>query len=168
MSPDLYRKRLHRVLASLRSPARIFDARLLSYDTGSIISMLLSDNNLDQPDWGQEKPAVAGDMTIEEVPGLGEEFSKSFGALDKKVEERLSCGEKLNISGKVLNLNDPSNMRSSGNYLYHPNFIGVGIDGQNPEFFTGTYLTKMVSRTNTIEEVWRAAPAKSGSGNPEK
>jgi len=79
--------------------------------------MVLSDNNLDHPDWGQEKPAVAGDMTIEEVPDLREEFSKYFGAIDKKVEEILSCGEKLNISGKMLNLFDPYNIRSSGKQL---------------------------------------------------
>ena len=161
LSPDLYRKKLDRILASLRSPAKVFDARLLSYDTGSIISMVLADNNLAQPDWEQEKPAIAGDISIEEVPGLGEEFSKHFDAIDKKVGEILSNGEKLNISGKKLEFFDPYNTRSSGNYLYHPNFIGVGIDGQKPEFFTGTYLTKMVSHTRTIEEVWRAARAKS-------
>lgn len=165
LSPDLYRRRLDRILAGLRSPAKIFNARLLSYDTGSIIRIVLADNILNQPDWGQERPATSGDITAQEVPGLREEFSKYFGEIDKRVEELLHGGEKLNISGKKLALFDPYNVRSSGNYLYHPNFIGIAADGDKPEFLTGTYLTKMVSRTLMIEETWRAAPAVRNESN---
>ena len=160
LSPDLYRRRLDRILAGLRSPAKIFDARLLSYDTGSIIRMVLTDNNLNQPDWGKENPAASGDITAQEAPGLREEFSKYFGAIDNKVHELLRGGERLNISGKKLTLFDPYNVRSSVNYLYHPNFIGVSADGGKPEFFTGTYLTKIEPHSRTIEEVWQAVPIK--------
>lgn len=159
LSPELYRRRLDRILAGLRSPAKVFDARLLSYDTGSLIRMVLTDNNLYTPDWDKEKPGAAGDIAAQEVSGLREEFGKYFAAIDKKVEELLRGGEKLNLSGKKLASYDSYNVRSSGNYLYHPNFIGIAADGEKPEFLTGTFLTKMASRTTTIEETWRAAPA---------
>lgn len=156
LSPDSYSRRLGGILTGLRSPTNVFNARLLSYNTGSIIRLVLADNNLSQPDWEQEKQASSGDITAQEVPGLREEFSKYFGEIDRKVEELLRRGEKLNISGKKLALFDPYNIRSSGNYLYHPNFIGVAADGEKPEFLAGTFLTKMLSHTTTIEEIWRA------------
>lgn len=156
LSQDSYRRRLDGILAGLRSPANIFTARLLSYDTGSIIRLVLADNDLKQPDWTQESPAATRDITEQEVPGLREEFSKYFGEIDRKVEELLRRGEKLNISGKKLTLFDPYNIRSSGNYLYHPNFIGVSADGEKPEFLAGTFLTKMMDHTATVEEIWRA------------
>lgn len=154
LSPDLYRKRLARVLTGLRSPENIFDARLISYDTGSLIHMVIVDNNLDQPVWAEEKPRTA--ITAPEVRGIRAGSDKYFGAIDSKVQELLSKGEKLNISGKKLTSFDPYNVRSSGNYLYHPNFIGVTTDGEEPEFFAGTFITKMVSHGKTIEEAWRA------------
>lgn len=156
LSPDLYRKKLNRILSGLRSTEKIFDARLLSYDTGSIIRIVVAENNLDLPNWGQERAAASGDISAQEVPGLREEFSKYFGEIDKKVEELLRGGERLNFSGKKLPIFDPYNVRSSGSYLYHPNFIGIATDGEKPEFLTGTYLTKMVPHTDTIEEIWRA------------
>ncbi len=156
LSPDLYRKRLNRILSALRSTEKLFDARLLSYDTGSLIRMVIAGNDLEQPDWGQEKPGTS--VTAREVPGLREEFSKYFGAIDKKVKELLSEGEKLDISGKTLTLFDPYNVRSSGNYIYHPDFIGVSTDGGKPDFFTGTYITKMAPQSRTIEEAWQAVP----------
>jgi len=155
LSPDLYRKRLARILSGLRSPERIFDARLISYDTGSLIRMVMVDNDLDHPDWGQEKPCTA--ITVQEIPGIREELEKYFGAIDKTVQELLYKGEKLTISGKLTSF-DPYNVRSSGNYLYHPNFIGVTTDGEKQNFFTGTFITKMASHSRTIEEAWRAVP----------
>jgi len=154
LSSDLYRKRLDRILLRLRSPEKIFDARLLSYDTGSLIRMVIADNGMDQPDWAQEKPCA--DIPSQEVPGIREEFDKYFSAIDKKVQELLSAAEKMDISGRTLTGFDPYNVRSSGNYLYHPNFIGVANDGEKPEFFTGTFVTKMAPRSRTIEEAWRA------------
>ena len=158
LSPELYRKRLDRILLGLRSPKNIFDARLLSYDTGSLIRMVMADNSLDQPDWAQEKPCTG--IPSQEASDIREEFDKYFSAIDKEVQELLSGAEKLDISGRTLTGFDPYNVRSSGNYLYHPNFIGVTNHGEKPEFFTGTFITKMVSRTKTIEEAWRAVPTK--------
>lgn len=159
LSPDSYRKRLNKIQSGLRSPAKIFDARLLSYDTGSIIRMLTTDNNQAQPDWEQEKPGA--NITPQEVPGLRDEFSKYFGAIDKKVQDLLAGGEKLDLSGKTLSFFDPYNARSSGNYLYHPNFIGVSTDGEKPDLLTGTFITKMAPQSRkTIEEAWQAALAK--------
>jgi hypothetical protein len=154
LSPDLYSKRLARILSALRSPEKIFDARLISYDTGSLIRMVIVGNNLDHPAWAEENPCTA--ITAQEIPGIREEFEKYFGATDKKVQELLSNGEKLDISGKKLTSFDPYNVRSSGNYLYHPNFIGVTTDGEKPDFFAGTFITKMASYGRTIEEAWRA------------
>jgi len=154
LSPNLYRKRLAKILSGLRSPEKIFDARLISYDTGSLIRMVTVDNNLHHPVWAEEKPCTT--ITAHEVPGIREEFDKYFGAIDKKVQELLAGAEKLDIAGKTLTGFDPYNVRSSGNYLYHPNFIGVTTDGEKPDFFTGTFITKMAPRSRTIEEAWRA------------
>ncbi|MDA8244460.1 MAG: hypothetical protein M0025_10130, partial [Elusimicrobia bacterium] len=143
------------IISGLRSPEKIFDARLLSYDTGSIIRMVTTDNNQTRPDWVREKPGT--DIIAREVPGLREEFNKYFGAIDEKVQELLAGGEKLDLSGKRLALFDPYNVRSSGNYLYHPDFIGVKTDGGKQDLFTGTYITKMAAQNRkTIEEAWRA------------
>lgn len=158
LSPDLYRKRLDRILLGLRSTENIFDARLLSYDTGSLLRMVMADNGLDQPDWAQETPYTA--IPSQEVPGIREAFDKYFSAIDKKVQELLSKAEKLDISGRKLTGFDPYNVRSSGDYLYHPNFIGVATDGEKPDFFTGTFVTKMAPRSRTIEEAWRAVVTK--------
>ncbi len=75
----------------------------------------------------------------------------------------LRRGEKLAISGKKLALFDPYNVRSSGDYLYHPYFVGIGTDKKDPELLTGTYVTKMRGRTRAIKEIWRAAPGQTQS-----
>jgi len=157
LSPDLYRRRLDRILAGLRSPAKSFDARLLSYDTGCLIRIISADNGPELPNWGMEMPAAQDDAEAADVPGLGMEFDRYFGEIDRKVTDILASGVKLNISGKKLALFDPYNVRSSGDYLYHPYFVGIGSDKKNPELLTGTYVTQMKGRTRIIEETWRAA-----------
>ena len=158
LSPDLYRRRLDRLSAGLRSPAKILDARLLSYYTGCLIRIISKNNGFELPDWGIEKAAAPDDPKAAAVPGLDAEFNKYFGEIDKKLKDILARGEKLDISGKDLLLWDPYNVRSSGDYLYHPYLVGVGTDKKNPELLMGTYVTRMKGRTRTIEAAWRAAP----------
>lgn len=158
LSPGLYQKELGAIVTALRSPAKIFDARLLSYDTGCLIRIILADNVLGPPDWGKEQATAQDDTEAADVPGLDTEFDRYFGEIDKKVKDILASGEKLDISsGKELLLFDPYNVRSSGDCLYHPYIVGIGTDKKNPELFTGTYVTKMKGHTRAIEEVWRAA-----------
>jgi len=158
LSSGLYRKRLDRILAGLRSPAKIFDARLLSYDTGCLIRIISKNNDFELPNWDREKAAAPDDLEAAAVPGLDAEFDRYFGEIDKKLKDILARGEKLDISGENLLLWDPYNVRSSGDHLYHPHIVGVGTDKKNPELLMGTYVTKMKGRTRAIEAIWRAAP----------
>lgn len=163
LSPGLYQKELGAIVTALRSPEKIFDARLLSYDTGCLIRIILADNALGQPDWGREQAAAMDDTEAADVPGLDTEFERYFGEIDKKVKDILASGEKLDISGKELLLFDPYNVRSSGDYLYHPHIVGIGTDKKKPELLMGTYVTKMKGHTRAIEDVWRAAPGQTQS-----
>lgn len=157
LSPGLYQKELDAIVTALRSPAKIFDARLLSYDTGCLIRIISADNGLEPANWGTEKPAALNDTEATDVPGLDAEFDRYFGEIDKKVKDILAGGENLDTSEKSLLLFDPYNVRSSGDYLYHPNIVGIGTDKKHMELLMGTYVTKMKGRTRAIKEIWRAA-----------
>lgn len=156
LNPELYRKALAGAVSNISSPEKVFDVRLLSYTLGALIQTLLAAQGLDRPALKQqshagETPAAAA------IPDLGKEFEEYFSKIDKAIREVLEKGEKLDLAGKNLQLFDPYNLRASGEYLYHPHFIGVETPGKGTEFLSGIYVTKMAGRTRAIEEAWRAA-----------
>jgi hypothetical protein len=156
LSPELYHVELENTLRRLRAPANVFDARKISYDTGAVLRLVLRGAGVSMPDWEKEKPAGA-ETAGADISDLRGEFENYFNEIDKKVKDALSGAGKLDITGKKLFGFDPYNMRSSGNYLYHPHFIAVAAEGEEPEFIMGTFVTKMAARSRTIEEAWKAA-----------
>ena len=129
---------------------------MLSYDTGCLIWIISKNNGFELPNWDREKAAAPDDLEAAAVPGLDAEFDRYFGEMDKKLKDILARGEKLDISGKNLLLWDPYNVRSSGNRLYHPNFIMCG--DSEPQVIMGTFVTVMKEQTRELESVYKVRP----------
>jgi hypothetical protein len=154
INPLHYKSKLNSCISNLENPDLIFDIRRISYDTGSIIQSIIRNNQLDQIDWSKgtevpssEIPSVTVDLT--------DSFEKYYDKIDKGINNALLQAEKMKISGMTLLGFDPYNVRSSGQYLYHPHFIKYGPNEQDGHFLMGTYITKMKAHTRIIEEAYR-------------
>ena len=88
------------------------------------------------------------------LPDLRVEYREYYEAIDKRMQDVFACAEKLDLGETTLLLFDPYNVRSSGDYLYHPHFLGYGTHELPANFLKGTYITRMKSHTSTIVEIW--------------
>ncbi len=153
INAEAYGKKMARALNNLRSREKVFDVRLLSYDSGALIAGLLRENGLPPVDWREEsKTAFTGSAAL---PDLEQEFQAYFGGIDKMVQEALSRAEKIGPDRTSLICFDSYNVRSSGDYLYHPNFISIGSSEKDQKFLMGPHITKMKDRTAEIQEIWQ-------------
>jgi len=158
LNAEVYGKKYGRALNNLRSREKVFDVRLLSYDSGALIARLLRENGLPPVDWREEsKIAFTGPATL---PDLEQDFQAYFGGIDKMVQEALSRAEKIGPDRTSLICFDSYNVRSSGDYLYHPNFISIGRSEKDQKFLMGPHVTKMKERTAEILEIWRVPAQK--------
>ena len=158
LNPGIYLRQLEKRLASLRSPEKVFDARLISYTSGAVLHHLRLEHSLAPADCAGA-PGLSA-TALPAIPALGVEHGNYFGAIDRLVVEKLAGAEKLKLQDAELTGFDPYNVRASGEYLYHPHFIAVSRGEKPAEFMMGPHITKMRARTRQIAEVWRPAPEK--------
>ena len=154
INPELYRIKLNKCISNLKNPNLIFNIRRISYDSGSIIQSIIHNNQLEQIEWDEESSVLDSEIHVSSVD-LGASFQKYYDKIDKRINNNLEQAEKLEISGMTLFGFDPYNVRSSGSYLYHPHFIGYGVNEKDSRFQMGTYITKMKDHSRIIEEAYR-------------
>ena len=153
LDATLYREEFKKCISSLRTTYKIFDIRLLSYSTGCIIHTIRNGNALEQIDWSQATPGTREGPGVV-LPDLRVKHREYYEDIDKRIQDVLARAEKLDLGETTLLLFDPYNVRFSGDYLYHPHFLGYGTHELPVNFLKGAYITRMKSRTRTIEEIW--------------
>ena len=157
IAPGLYREKLERSLSNLLARDKVFDVRLVCYSAGALLQTIIRGNGLEQVAWAEAAAADAAALPAD--PDLEPAFQKYYGEIDKRVQDALARSEKVELAGMTLLAFDPYNVRRSGQYLYHPNFIGYGPSEQDCRFLMGGCITKMKGSTRAIEEAYRLKPS---------
>lgn len=155
LSPERHSAALSKLAASLKDEASVFDARRNCYDSGAAFLTVAESNGLPFPGPVREAAGADDELPLG-GPDLSVKFKEYFGAIDSLVAAALAKADKVEVPGSKLLGFDPYNVRSSGNRLYHPNFIMCG-DGE-PQVIMGTYVTVMKGRTQELESVYKVRP----------
>ncbi|OGR62589.1 MAG: hypothetical protein A2X30_08115 [Elusimicrobia bacterium GWB2_63_16] len=155
LSPGQHSSALSGLAASLKDQRTVFDARRSCYDSGAAFLTIAEAN-------GRLLPAPASELGTADAeplaggPDLSAEFQKYFATIDALVAGALGRADKVEVTGSKLLGFDPYNVRSSGNRLYHPNFIMCG--DSEPQVIMGTFVTVMKEQTRELESVYKVRP----------
>lgn len=155
LSPGRYGEALAKTARNLRDTHGVFNTRLCCYDSGAAILTVAAANGLSAPDWTAE---AAGEAGLTSGPDLSVEYRDYYQAVDALVNGALAKAEKMETCGSVLLGFDPYNVRSSGDNLYHPNFIMCGEKNADPACLMGVYVTAMKGPTREIKTVYKVRP----------
>jgi hypothetical protein len=155
LSPERHSSALAELAARLKDQGSVFDARRSCYDSGAAFLTVAEANGLTFPGPAGEAARTDDGLPVG-GPDLSAKFQDYFGAIDALVAGALVKADKVAVPGGRLLGFDPYNVRSSGNRLYHPNFIMCG-DGE-PQVIMGTYVTIMKGRTQELESVYKVRP----------
>lgn len=150
LSPELHSAALSEMAAALKDQEAVFDARRSCYDSGAAFMTVAEANGRPFP-----APASVAGSADDGLPAAGPDLSAKFrayfGAIDALVDGALAKADKVEVTGRKLLGFDPYNVRSSGNRLYHPDFIMCG--DSEPKVIMGTYVTIMKGQTQELESV---------------
>lgn len=152
LSPDSHSAALAELAAALKAQGAVFDARRSCYDSGAAFLTIAEANGRPLPGPSGEA-GLADDGPPAGGPDLSAEFREYFGAIDALVDGALAKADRVEAPGSKLLGFDPYNVRSSGNRLYHPNFIMCGDN--EPQVMPGAYVTVMKGRTQDLESVYK-------------
>lgn len=155
LSPEQHSSALSELAAGLKDQGAVFDARRSCYDSGAAFLTIADANGRTFPAQGSETANADGGLPVG-GPDLSARYQKYFGAIDALVGGALAKADKVEVPGDKLLGFDPYNVRSSGNRLYHPNFIMCG--DSEPQVIMGTYVTVMKGRTQEFESVYKVRP----------
>jgi len=152
LSPERHSSALSELAASLKDQGAVFDARRSCYDSGAAFLTVAEANGRLFPDPVSEAGTAYAGPPVG-VPDLSAKFQVYFDAIDALVDGALGKADKVEVTGSKLLGFDPYNVRSSGNRLYHPNFIMCG--DCEPQVIMGTYVTVMKGQTQELESVYK-------------
>ncbi|MGD9642629.1 MAG: hypothetical protein AB7V08_07800 [Elusimicrobiales bacterium] len=155
LSPEQQSSALSELAASLKDQRAVFDARRSCYDSGAAFLTIAESNGRLFPNPASEAGMADGRPPMGGLD-LSAKFQEYFGAIDALVDGALAKADKVEVPGSKLLGFDPYNVRSSGNRLYHPNFIMCG--NSEPQIIMGTYVTFMKERTQQLESVYKVRP----------
>ncbi len=151
-SPRLHSKKLAASLAALRDPSLVFDVRLSCYHSGAVARAVATANGLPQA-LSERAGKGAPARPRPQGQALEAAYREYFGKVDKLIADAMAGAEVLPGGARWLAGFDPFNVRSSGNLLYHPDFIMCKDAGGETRTHMGRFVTAMKGHTREIEAV---------------